>query len=34
MNYVDDNTPFVSSENVDVTLERLEKVGKVLFNDF
>ena len=31
MNYADDNTPYVCSENVDVTLEKLEEVGKVLF---
>ena len=30
MSYADDNTSHVSSENVDVTLEKLE-VGKVLF---
>ena len=31
MSYADDNTPYVCSENVDVTLEKLEEVGKVLF---
>ena len=30
MSYADDNTLYVCSENVDVTLEKLE-VGKVLF---
>ena len=36
MSYADDNTPYVyvSSENVDVTLEKLEEVGKVLFELF
>ena len=38
MSYADDNTPYVCSENADVTLEKLEEVGKVLFkwftNDF
>ena len=34
MSYVDDNTPYVCSENVDVTLEKLEEVGKVLFEWF
>ena len=31
MSYADDNTPHVCSENIDVTLEKLEEVGKVLF---
>ena len=31
MSYADDNTPHVCSENVDVTLEKLEEVEKVLF---
>ena len=34
MSYADDNTPYVCSENVDVTLEKLEEVGKVLFEWF
>ena len=34
MNYADDNTPYVCSENVGVTLEKLEEVGKVLFEWF
>ena len=34
MSYADDNTPNVCSENIDVTLEKLEKVGKVLLNGF
>ena len=34
MSYADDNTPYVCSENVGVTLEKLEKVGKVLFEWF
>ena len=34
MSYADDNTPYVCSENVDVTLEKLEQVGKVLFEWF
>ena len=28
--YTDDNTPYVCSENIDVNLEKLEEVGKVL----
>ena len=28
MSYADDNTPYVCSENVDVTLEKLKEVGK------
>ena len=31
MSYADNNTPYLCSENVDVTLEKLEEVGKVLF---
>ena len=34
MTYADDNTPHVCSENVDVTLEKLEEVGEVLFEWF
>ena len=34
MIYADDNTPYVCYENVDVTLEKLEEVGKVLFEWF
>ena len=34
MNYADDNTPYVCSENVGVALEKLEEVGKVLFEWF
>ena len=34
VSYADDNTPYVHSENVDVTLEKLEEVGKVLFEWF
>ena len=34
MSYADDNTPYVCSDNVDVTLEKLEEVGKVLFEWF
>ena len=34
MSYSDDNTPYVCSENVDVTLEKLEEVGKVLLEWF
>ena len=34
MSYADDKTPYVCSENIDVTLEKLEKVGKVLFEWF
>ena len=32
MSYTDDNTPYVCSENVGVTLEKLEEIGKVLFD--
>ena len=31
MSYADNNTAYLCSENVDVTLEKLEEVGKVLF---
>ena len=34
MSYTDDNTPYVCSENIDVILEKLEEVGKVLFEWF
>ena len=34
MSYTNDNTPCVCSENVDVTLEKLEEVGKVFFEWF
>ena len=34
MSYADGNTPYVCSENVGVTLEKLEEVGKVLFECF
>ena len=34
MSYTDDNTLYVCSENVDVTLEKLEDIGKVLFEWF
>ena len=34
MSYVDDNTTYVCSKNIDVTLEKLEEVGKVLFEEF
>ena len=34
MSYADDNTPYVCSENVDVTLKKIEEVGKVLFEWF
>ena len=34
MSYADDKTPYVCSENVGVTLEKLEEVGKVLFEWF
>ena len=30
MSDADDNTPYVCSENVDITLAKLEEVGKVL----
>ena len=28
------NTPYVCSENVDVTLEKLEEVGQIFLNSF
>ena len=31
MSYRDDTTPYVCSENIDVTLEKLQDVGKTLF---
>ena len=31
MSYADGNTPYMCSENVDVTLEKLEEVGKSTF---
>ena len=34
MSYADENTPHVCSENIDVTLEKLEEVRKVLFEWF
>ena len=34
MNYADVNSRYVCSEIVDVTLEKLEEVGKVLFEWF
>ena len=34
MNYADDSTPYVCSENNGVTLGKLEEVGKVLFKWF
>ena len=34
MSYVDDDTPYVCSENVGITLEKLEEVGKVFFEWF
>ena len=34
MSYADDNTPYVCSENVDVTPEKLEEVANVLFEWF
>ena len=34
MCYADDDTPYVCSENVGVILEKLEEVGKVLFEWF
>ena len=32
MSSADDNTPYVCSENADVTQEKLEEVGNVLFD--
>ena len=34
MSYAYDNTPYVRSENVDVSLEKLEEVGKILLEWF
>ena len=34
MSYADGSTRYVCSKNVDVTLEKLEKVGKVRFEWF
>ena len=34
MSYADDNSPYVCSENIDATLEKLEEVRKVLFEWF
>ena len=34
MSYANDNTPYACSENIDITLEKLEEVGKVLFEWF
>ena len=34
MSHADDNTPYVCSKNVDLTLEKLKEVGKVLFERF
>ena len=34
MSYPDDNNPYVCPENVDVTVEKLEEVGKVVFEWF
>ena len=34
MSYADDNTPYVGPRNVDVTLEKLKKAGKVLLHGF
>ena len=34
MSHPDDNTPYVCSENVDVTLEKLEEVRKYFLNGF
>ena len=34
ISYADENAPYVCSENVDVTLEKLEVVGKVLLEWF
>ena len=34
MSYADDNNPYMCPENVDVTLEKLEEVGKELFEWF
>ena len=34
MSYTDNNNPYLCSENVEVTLEKLEEVGKALFEWF
>ena len=34
MSCADDNAPYVCSENVEITLEKLEEVGKILFEWF
>ena len=34
MSYADDNISYTCSENVDVSLENLEEVGKMLFQWF
>ena len=34
MIYADDNTPHVCSEKIDVTLEKLDEVGKYFLNGF
>ena len=34
MSYADDSTQYVCSANVDVTLEKLQEAGKVLFEWF
>ena len=34
MSYADGNNPYVYSENIDVTLGKLEEVGKVLYEWF
>ena len=34
MNYLDDNTPYVCSENVDAILKKLGELGKIVFERF
>ena len=34
MSYADDNSPYVCYENFDVTLEKLEEVGKIIIEWF
>ena len=34
MSYADDNSPYVCCENFDVTLEKLEEVGKIIIEWF
>ena len=34
MSYAEDNTSYLCSKNIDVTLEKLEKVAKILFEWF